>query len=252
MVSFFARYPPPPEVPVLNQPQVESHSDRIAFGLVGAGGFAREVMPILRDHASTVLTPKYGVQSTICFVDANPAKTELNGYPLISESDFFSLRCSQRLFNIAIGDSQLRQKIAEEYIARGAKPVSLRSTNSVVYDENEVGEGAILCANTVVTSNAKIGRFFHANIFSYVAHDCIVGDFVTFAPNVHCNGNVHVRDHAFVGTGAIIKQGALSKPLVIGEGAIVGMGAVVTNDVEPFTTVVGNPAKPLQKATPRA
>jgi acetyltransferase-like isoleucine patch superfamily enzyme len=100
-----------------------------------------------------------------------------------------------------------------------------------------------------VTSNARIGRFFHANLYSYVAHDCRVGDFVTFAPNVHCNGRVVVEDDAYVGTGAVLRQGSDEKPLVIGRGAVVGMGAVVTKSVEPFTTVVGNPAAPLQRAS---
>jgi acetyltransferase-like isoleucine patch superfamily enzyme len=95
--------------------------------------------------------------------------------------------------------------------------------------------------------NARIGRFFHGHLYSYVEHDCVIGDFVTFAPRVSCNGNVHIGDHAYIGTGAVIRQGNPDKPLIIGEGAVVGMGAVVTKDVEPFTTVVGNPARPLEK-----
>jgi acetyltransferase-like isoleucine patch superfamily enzyme len=99
----------------------------------------------------------------------------------------------------------------------------------------------------VITSNTQIGKFFHSNLSSYVAHDCVIGDYVTFAPNVQCNGNVQVEDGAYVGAGAIIKQGTINNPIVIGKGAIVGMGAVVTKNVEPFTTVVGNPAKPYKK-----
>ena len=76
----------------------------------------------------------------------------------------------------------------------------------------------------------------------------MVGDFVTFAPGVHCNGNVVVEDHAYIGTGAILKQGQPGQPLVIGRGAVVGMGAVVTKSVAPGATVVGNPARPLQKS----
>jgi acetyltransferase-like isoleucine patch superfamily enzyme len=93
----------------------------------------------------------------------------------------------------------------------------------------------------------KIGKFFHANLFSYVAHDCTIGDYVTFAPNVACNGNVMIGDHAYIGTGAVLKQGTREAPLRIGEGAVVGMGAVVTKDVAPFTTVVGNPARVLER-----
>ena len=91
------------------------------------------------------------------------------------------------------------------------------------------------------------GRFFHLNIYSYVAHDCRIGDFVTFAPDVHCNGAVIIEDYAYIGTGAMIKQGTPDKPIVIGRAAVVGMGAVVTKSVAPFTTVVGNPAAPLEK-----
>jgi acetyltransferase-like isoleucine patch superfamily enzyme len=92
------------------------------------------------------------------------------------------------------------------------------------------------------TSNIKVGRCFHANLYSYVEHDCVIGDFVTFAPGVHCNGNVRIGDYAYIGSGAIIKQG-----LTIGRGATVGMGAIVTKDVPEGVTVVGNPARILEK-----
>ena len=75
----------------------------------------------------------------------------------------------------------------------------------------------------------------------------MIGDFVTFAPGVKCNGNVVVEDHAYIGTGAMIKQGLPGQPLVIGRGAVVGMGAVVTKSVPAGATVVGNPARLLVK-----
>ena len=112
-------------------------------------------------------------------------------------------------------------------------------------DAVELGVGAILSPFVTLTSNIRIGKHFHANIYSYVAHDCIVGDFVTFAPSVKCNGNIVIEDHAYLGTGAVIKQGLPGKPLVIGRGAVVGMGAVVTKSVPAGATVVGNPARAL-------
>lgn len=213
----------------------------ILFGLYGAGGFGREVMPFTSNLLSSIAEINY----RLFFVENQPKKSQTNGFNIISEENFFRLECTQRLFNIAIGDSKARQRLSEHCIERGALPLQLKSPHSIVYESNEIGEGAILCANTMITSNAKIGKFFHLNIYSYVAHDCVIGDYVTFAPNVHCNGNVHIHNHAYIGTNVVIKQGTATNPIIIGEGAIVGMGAVVTKDVPPFTTVVGNPAKPL-------
>jgi acetyltransferase-like isoleucine patch superfamily enzyme len=103
----------------------------------------------------------------------------------------------------------------------------------------------VLSPFVTLTSNIRIGRHFHANLYSYVEHDCVIGDFVTFAPGVQCNGNIVIEDHAYIGAGAVIKQGKPGQPLIIGRGAVVGMGAVVTKSVAAGATVVGNPARPL-------
>jgi acetyltransferase-like isoleucine patch superfamily enzyme len=126
-------------------------------------------------------------------------------------------------------------------------PASVNARNIVVLDEVQIGSACILCPFVTLTSNVIIGKSFHANIYSYVAHDCVIGDYVTFAPAVKCNGNVVIENSAYIGTGAIIKQGQPNKPIVIGEGAIVGMGAVVTKDVPAGVTVIGNPARPLSR-----
>ena len=114
-------------------------------------------------------------------------------------------------------------------------------------DAVETAAGAALSPFVTIGSNVKIGQCFHANLYSYVEHDCIIGDYVTFAPGVKCNGNIHIQDHAYIGAGAIIKQGTPDQPLIIGTGAIVGMGAVVTKSVPAGVTVVGNPARILQR-----
>lgn len=208
------------------------------FGLVGAGGFAREVMPLVRSSGQ--------VYDNLYFVDRVFDGFPVNGYDVQTEGDFLAMQQS-RFFNIAIGDSNIREKLAKKYIESGCVPLDIRDRSSIVLDNNQIEEGSILCANTVITSNVKIGKFFHANIFSYVAHDCVIGDFVTFAPAVHCNGNVMIEDHAYIGTGAVLKQGTPEKPLRIGRGAVVGMGAVVTKDVPVGAVVVGNPARPLEQ-----
>jgi acetyltransferase-like isoleucine patch superfamily enzyme len=58
---------------------------------------------------------------------------------------------------------------------------------------------------------------------------------------------VVIEDGAYIGAGAIIKQGSSMNPLTIGKNAIIGMGAIVTKDVEPNSTVIGNPAKLIKR-----
>lgn len=214
----------------------------VLIGLVGAGGFGRTVMSELHEQLSLQQPDGY----RLFFVESNPPAAVINGVSCVSIDQFFSLPCSERKFNVAIADSRLRQQLAETFVEKGATPLALRSESAAIGAFNDIKEGSIFCRLSTVTVNVRIGRFFHGHMYSYVEHDCIIGDYVTFAPRVSCNGNVHIGDHAYIGTGAVIRQGNSEKPLVIGEGAIVGMGAVVTKDVEPFTTVVGNPAKILK------
>lgn len=214
------------------------------YAIIGAGGFGREVLPLVKERVGMFSESPY----RIIFVDDGINAKEINGTEVITSSEFKTITGTNKFFNIAIGNSKVRETIAQDMISSGAKPFSISSiSHSVTHEGSMISEGSILCPFTTITSNVKIGKYFHANIYSYVAHDCVIGDFVTFAPGVKCNGNVTIEDHAYIGTGAIIKQGTPDRPIVIGEGAIVGMGAVVTKSVAAGSVVVGNPAKPLRK-----
>lgn len=218
---------------------------KIRFGLLGAGGFAREVMPYVRDSVSRTLAVS---PDDVCvyFVETwEPSEVQANGYPLISLDTFLALD-GPRYFNVAVGDGRAREAMVKK-VGTSAEILSIHAPQAIFLDNNSIGEGSVFCPNTMVTSNATIGRFFQANIYSYVAHDCVIGDFVTFAPGVRCNGRVHIGDFAYIGTNAVIREGSSGKPLRIGIGAVVGMGAVVTKDVPDGVTVVGNPARPFSK-----
>lgn len=216
------------------------------YGIIGAGGFGREVIPL----AARWLPIWDGLnhESELVFVVEDrlfKPDTAINGYRVIALSDFLSAQATERRYSIAIGDSTTRERIADSIPRDIAKPFTIIAQNHVALDGNEIGEGGIFCSFSHITSNARIGKFFHGNIYSYVAHNCVIGDFVTFAPGVKCNGHVVIEDHAYIGTGAVIKD-ASEEPIVIGRGAIVGMGAVVTKSVPPGATVVGVPAKQIK------
>jgi sugar O-acyltransferase (sialic acid O-acetyltransferase NeuD family) len=194
------------------------------FAIFGTGGFGRELIRPAREMLGLL------GRHDLTFVCDDPTGP-VEGIPVIAPGE---LNEDDTLV-IAVGDPNARREIAARMHCRLG---ILQSPNVSVGPSVKIGEGSILCDHVTLTACAKVGRHFHANIYSYVAHDCVIGDFVTFAPRVSCNGNVTVGDGAYIGTNAMIKQG-----VTIGENAVIGMGAVVTKDVPANITVVGNPAK---------
>ena len=212
------------------------------FAIFGASGCGRGVLPVVRQQLQAALAAG---DADLVFVDDHPPAPVVNGHRVLTYAQWLSEPASSRHMNVAIANSQLRQKLVQRCADDGVQFFEARADNVVQLDNVQLGEGAVLCPFVTLTSNIRIGLHFHANLYSYVEHDCVIGDYVTFAPGVKCNGNVLVEDHAYIGAGAVIKQGQPGAPLVIGRGAVVGMGAVVTKSVPPGVTVVGNPARPL-------
>lgn len=212
------------------------------FAIYGASGCGRSLMPVARQQ----LAREYDSSEIIFIDDALTEVASVNGHRAMNYQMFVNESASEKYVQIAIANSRVREKIAQRLEADGISLWSIQADNVVLMDQAEIAAGAALSPFVSITSNIKIGKCFHANLYSYVEHDCVIGDFVTFAPGVKCNGNIHIHDHAYIGAGAMIKQGTPDQPLVIGAGAVVGMGAVVTKSVPAGATVVGNPARIVQ------
>lgn len=211
-------------------------------GVYGASGFGREIIPLVRESLGMRAS-----ETELVFIDDGAKVSEINSYQIINYESFLARSVMEKSVTVAIANSQVRQTIFANLKRDGIKILDVKASNVVCMDEVSLGEGSILSPFVTLTSNIKVGVGFQANIYSYIGHDCVVGDYVTFAPGVRCNGNIEIADHAYIGTGAILKQGRPGKPLKIGKGAIVGMGAVVTKNVPAGQTVIGNPAKPLTR-----
>ncbi|RYF81331.1 MAG: acetyltransferase [Comamonadaceae bacterium] len=218
-----------------------THGAGALYAVYGASGCGRSIMPVARAQLARLGVPA----ERLVFVDDGAAAPRVNGQRVMGFDAFVREPAAARCAVLAIADGHVRERLAARCTAAGVQPWTVAAANVVCMDDVTLGEGAALSPFVTLTSNIRIGRHFHANLYSYVEHDCVIGDFVTFAPGVCCNGNVVIEDHAYIGAAAVIRQGRPGAPLVIGRGAVIGMGAVVTRSVAPGTTVVGNPARLL-------
>jgi sugar O-acyltransferase (sialic acid O-acetyltransferase NeuD family) len=210
------------------------------WGVYGAGGAGRGILPLLRPSAENA-------SARLVFIDDTSSEKTINGHDVLNWQEFVAASATDRRACLAVANSAVRAELAKKCQAARVPLLSASANSVIVMDNVIVGDGACLSPFVTLTSNITIGKCFHANLYSYVEHDCVIGDFVTFAPGAKCNGNVVIEDHAYIGSGAVIRQGTPVRPLRIGRGATIGMGAVVTKDVAPGLTVAGNPARPLQK-----
>ena len=69
---------------------------------------------------------------------------------------------------------------------------------------------------------------------SHIAHDCVVGNDVTFANNVALGGHVTIGNHVFLGG-----QSAVHQFNQVGEGAMIGGLTGITTDLIPFGFAAG-------------
>jgi acetyltransferase-like isoleucine patch superfamily enzyme len=93
----------------------------------------------------------------------------------------------------------------------------------------------------VIHKFAEVGSYCIVNTNSTVDHECLIGDGVHIMGSAAVAGRVEIGDYVTIGTNATILP-----DLKIGSGAYVGAGAVVTHDVEPYSVVVGVPARKIK------
>ena len=75
--------------------------------------------------------------------------------------------------------------------------------------------------------------------YSHVAHDCVIGNGTTFSNNAQLAGHVVIDDYAVLGGFVGVHQFCR-----VGAHAMVAAGSIVLQDVPPFVTAAGYPAKP--------
>jgi sugar O-acyltransferase (sialic acid O-acetyltransferase NeuD family) len=184
----------------------------------------------------------------VCFVDDDQANhgTTLNDLPVMGLAAARERFPRARIVG-AIGSPQLRQHLMEKAAAMGFEFATVLHPRIECSRWVDIGAGTVICAGNMLTTNIVLGKHVQINMDCTIGHDVLMGDYATLAPGVHISGYVHLGKRVYVGTGAVFIHGAQDAPLVIGEDVVVGAGACVTRSVPAGLTVVGVPARPLER-----
>ncbi|MFA7447402.1 MAG: acetyltransferase [Weeksellaceae bacterium] len=203
--------------------------------IIGAKGFAKEVLEILHQNKET---------ENLCFYDDvnsdNPEKL-YNLFPILENmeeaKEYFNT--VSRFFILGIGNPKYRKMLYDKFVEIGGEPYSIISKNAEIGSfENNIDEGVIITSGVVITNSITIKKGTLINLSSTIGHDSLIGEFVEICPNVSVSGHCEIGDGVFIGTGAIVLPG-----VKIGKNSIVAAGSVVRTNVPDNVMVAGAPAE---------
>lgn len=204
--------------------------------IAGTGGFSKEVLCLITDLGK--YDEVLGFIEPDWIYDTKKFPNTILGKPVLP---YREVNPNSHVVSIAIGDSNIREKVTTQ-LPNEIEYITLIHPSALISKWVEIGEGAIICAGTVITCDIKIGKHVQLNLNTTIGHDCIIGDYFTTAPNVNISGNCNIDAHVYFGTASSIKQGVSIVPNVI-----IGMGAIVTKNINENGVYIGNPAKKLIK-----
>jgi sugar O-acyltransferase (sialic acid O-acetyltransferase NeuD family) len=191
--------------------------------LIGAGGFANEVKAHMKDF------------NMVCFVDdAYYIPNDKNIKPL---SDF---DVNEYEVLIVIGDPIVRETIVNKLPKETKYFTFIHPSAQILGNDVIIGEGSMICAGCVITTNCKIGKHTHLNLLTTIGHDCVIGDFFTTAPGAKISGNCILGNRVYFGTNASVRQ-----KITICDDVTIGLNAGVVKDIKESGTYVGVPVKKI-------
>lgn len=210
------------------------------IAIFGAGGFGREVLALIKEINK--VSPIYHIVGF--FDDGHAIGEMINGLPILGKTEELNAWSTDICVAVSIGKPNIKKNIIEKISNPKVRFPTLIHPNVIIGDPDyvKIGEGCIICAGNMITTNIEIGDFVILNLGCTVGHDTVVRDYAAFMPSCNISGEVLIEEGVYCGTGVkIINQTS------IGKYATIGAGAVVIKSIPGHCTAVGVPAQVVKR-----
>lgn len=208
--------------------------------VIGAGGFGRETLDVLRACAESGEGLRYDLMGV---VDSGPSSENLErlqqmGVEYLGSESKWLARNRPCAYLVGVGNPMVRKAIGLRFDAAGYRAGTAVHPMAGFGSLSSISPGLVACAGVQVSTNVNLGRHVHLNPNSTIGHDTVLGDYVSVNPAAVVSGDVVVGEGVLVGAGAVVLQG-----LNVAGFSTIGAAACVTRDVRESATVIGVPAR---------
>jgi len=193
--------------------------------IIGSGGFGREVKQLLLDNNQNEEIVFFVDDDYIDKISMPLSKFDVNEFEVV----------------IAIGDPLKRKNIVDRLPINTKFFTAVHKSVQLLDSNIQIGEGSILCAGTILTTNITIGKHCHLNLLSTIGHDTIIGDYFTTAPGTKISGNCKIGNNVYFGTNSSVRE-----KISICDNVVVGLNAGVVKNITESGIYVGVPAKKIK------
>ena len=208
------------------------------YVVIGAGGHAKVVVDLLRKNEKKI----WGLTDAVRSV----GETCL-GVPVLGKDDVLSQLRKEGIGYAAMGIGHVGKPSIRNRVFLIAKelgyvfPVIIHPT-ACLAGVVQIGDGSIVCAQSVINPEAQIGQLCIINTAAVVEHEVVIEDGVHIAPHATILGEACIGENTFIGANSVILQG-----VHIGSNCIIGAGSVVLHDVPDHCVVVGVPGRIMKR-----
>ena len=192
------------------------------LALFGYGGHAREVACQIGKEITFFVDDQYV-----------PTAPNVKGISTFNPEEYVMM--------VAVADSHDRKTIVDKLPKETKYFTYIHPSTQIMDDNIEVGEGSFIGANSILTTDIKLGKHTLLNRGNHIGHDCNIQDYFSAMPGAIVSGNVTIGDCVYMGTNSSIKE-----KMIICSRVTIGSNASVVKHIVKSGTYAGVPTQKIK------